>query len=389
MAPRALILDITRLAARLDGRPMTGIDRVEAAYLREALRRTAPLLLIWRQAPFTMVLGAGAGAALRAVIDGQAAAAGLPQRLRSHALGRAMGPGLARLIRRHAPTGGDYLNVGHMNLRPRGLAQMRRAGLRVQVMIHDTIPLDFPQFQPPGSPARFRRRLLAALRGADRIIANSAATAADVSRWAARLGLACPPVLTAPLGIDLAAPAALPAGLAADRPWFVTTGTIEPRKNHALLLDSWGLLAARLPAARVPLLLILGRRGWAGAALMARLDALPPDGPVRAWPGLDDGQVAALTAGARAALIPSWAEGFGLPAFEAAARGTPILAAPLPALAPLAGPGLTTLPPDDPAAWAEAVARATLAPAPRPAPLDFPGWTDHVDLVLSGLPALG
>ncbi|MDT9702392.1 glycosyltransferase, partial [Streptomyces sp. P17] len=92
------------------------------------------------------------------------------------------------------------------------------------------------------------------------------------------------------------------------RPRFVTLGTIEPRKNHALLLDVWD----SLPPPR-PQLVVIGRRGWADQALFARIAATPD---VAEFNTLDDGQVAAVLTGAQALLMPSFAEGFGLPLTE-------------------------------------------------------------------------
>ncbi len=110
----------------------------------------------------------------------------------------------------------------------------------------------------------------------------------DVLRWRDTLGIARrAPVTVAPIGTTLAAPASAPPDLDLSRPYFVALGTIEPRKNHALLLDAWDLLAQRLPASAVPRLFIFGRRGWCNEAVFARLDALPAGGPVRelrAWP---------------------------------------------------------------------------------------------------------
>ncbi|MEF9606119.1 glycosyltransferase, partial [Paracoccus sp. PXZ] len=134
--------------------------------------------------------------------------------------------------------------------------------------------------------------------------------------------------MAAPIGTRLAAPdpAGLPADLDLSHPFFVTLGTIEPRKNHALLLDTWQILERRPDP---PRLFIIGRRGWENRAVFARLDRLPPGGAVRELPDLDDGAVAALIGRSHGLLMPSRAEGFGLPLTEAAGRGIPVLASPL------------------------------------------------------------
>ncbi|RDW14785.1 glycosyltransferase, partial [Paracoccus thiocyanatus] len=187
-----------------------------------------------------------------------------------------------------------------------------------------------------------------------------------------------------PIGTRLAAPdpARLPADLDLSRPFFVALGTIEPRKNHALLLDAWQMLG-RMPDP--PRLFIIGRRGWENREVFARLDRLPPGGPVRELSDLDDGAVAALLARSHGLLMPSRAEGFGLPLTEAAGRGIPVLATPLPAARETLGDYATWLPPDAPADWAAELARLSDAAARRLPPLPVPDWDRHFALFRDGL----
>ena len=205
-----------------------------------------------------------------------------------------------------------------------------------------------------------------------------------VLRWRGRLGIPeRAPVIVAPIGTTLAAPVPgdLPPDLDLSRPFFVALGTIEPRKNHALLLDAWELLARRLPPSAIPQLFIVGRRGWENAATFARLDALPPGGPVREMNDLSDGAVAALLDRAHGLLMPSRSEGFGLPLTEAAARGTAVIATPLPTARALLGDAATFLPPDDTAAWAARIEAAAAQPRQVLQPVDVPGWSAHFETV--------
>lgn len=400
--PPALLLDVSRIVSRLGSGPATGIDRVEAAWLRQLQNR--PHLLLARVPKRQLLLPAAAGADLLGWLEDPASvprARGLVARLRradtprAHAdevlaaralaTGTATGLGLARAIARRLPQGGAWLALGHSNLDPgpwRALGPLRRVA-----MIHDTIPLDFPQFTRPGQDAAFRRRFTAALTRADLVLTVSEATRADVIRWRDRLGLpGRVPVAAVRIGTTLAAaaPAEIPADLPLDRPFFVALGTIEPRKNHALLLDAWPLLARRLPPEALPRLMILGRRGWENAATFARLDALSRGAPVIERAGLSDGAVAALLERAHGLVMPSLAEGFGLPLAEAAGRGVPVLATPLPAAREvLAGVPVRWLPGDDPAPWAEALAAMATAPPGRHPPLAPASWNAHVSDVLS------
>ena len=398
----AILLDVSRLISRLGQGPATGIDRVEAEWL--AHLQTRPHLLLCRVPRGQLLLPPAAGAAILRWIAGDIA--DLPQpgfldrlrgrqgprvcaeaALRRMALARAGrdGQGMARrVLKRLGPA--SYLNTGHANLDARLWQNLR--GLRRIVLIHDTIPLDHPEFTRAGQSGKFRDRFAAALSHAELVLTVSQASRADVLRWRDRLGLPDRARIEAvPLGTRLAAPArsAAIAGIPLERPFFVTLGTIEPRKNHALLLDAWQELARRMPADRLPRLFIIGRRGWENHQVFARLDMLPADGAVREYSGLDDGAVAYLLARSHGLLMPSRAEGFGLPLTEAAARGIPVLSAPLPAARELLGDYARWLSPDDPRGWAGAVALLAAAAPLRlhPPPVrDWSGYFVHADAVL-------
>jgi glycosyltransferase involved in cell wall biosynthesis len=343
---------------------MTGIDRVELAYLTRLLADPVPLFGLVRTAlGFVLLDRAGcAGLSARACGDiplgktdllGRITRRGHPDRARAEAEVRRLAvarvgvPGLARMLARHLPAGVSYLNVGHSNLTPRVLRSVRAlpAG-QVAVLIHDVIPLDHPEFTRAGIPQVFARKMAAVAAHADLVIHSAAATRVATEARLAALGRV-PPGLVAPLGVPVAVPAPLPPGLTPPTPYFVILGTIEPRKNHALLLDLWDRIA---PAAT---LVIAGARGWAGPDLLARLDARPP-GIVEA-PGLTDAQVATLLQGATALLFPSHAEGFGLPALEAAALRTPVVCSDLPVFRDLLGDYPVYLDPSDSYSWMETI----------------------------------
>jgi len=80
---------------------------------------------------------------------------------------------------------------------------------------------------------------------------------------------------------------------------------------------------------------------------------------------LSDVQLAPLLAGARALLLPSFAEGYGLPVAEALAAGVPVLCSELPALREVGGDVPEYLDPLDGVAWRNAIVDYTHADAPR------------------------
>ncbi|MFQ6546970.1 glycosyltransferase [Aestuariibius sp. 2305UL40-4] len=299
--------------------------------------------------------------------------------LRQVAFRRAPRMGLGWMVRRWLPAGTRYFNVGHSNLTRQVLGAFPKD--RVTVLIHDTIPLDLPDLQRPGIPERFRRKFDAVTDKAGNILCISHDTRQAVIRHAAQVDIANG-LLVAPNGVDLAEPDEdeIPTELDTGRPFFVVLGTIEPRKNHALLLDIWEDLGADAPA-----LVICGHRGWLNEDVFARLDHAAFMGrTVFECPGLSDGAVAALLEKSRGLLFPSLAEGFGLPAFEAAARGVPVLCSPLPAVKEHLGSLPIYADIADKSRWQTAIVElASRTGDDRPRPVETPDWSAHFKIALT------
>ena len=352
----ALLLDVSRLVwRRWAGRQPTGIDRVCLAYCHRFADR-ARAVVQWRGAVrviparqsrrlFDLLLAQGPG--FRAAF-----AATLPATV----AGRAS---------RADCRGQVYCNIGHTGLDHPALPRWIAANaLRAVFLVHDLIPITHPQFCRPGEAERHDLRMRHALACASGIIVNSAATRHELAHYAAKRQLPLPPVLSAWLGSP-----ELPAGIAPariDRPWFVTVGTIEGRKNHVCLLQVWQRLVQIMGPA-TPLLVIVGQRGWEAELAQAMIDRDPAIAAhVIELGRADDAQLAALIAGARALLMPSFAEGFGLPVIEALQLATPVIASDLPVFREIAGSIPLLIDPTDGPGWLAAVqAFITDGPARR------------------------
>jgi len=174
-------------------------------------------------------------------------------------------------------------------------------------------------------------------------------------------------------------PSGLPQGLPPEQPYFVTVGTIEPRKNHAFLLDLWEQMGSDAPP-----LLICGSRGWNNDAVFARLDALPPDSPVTELPGLSDAALAALIQQSAGMLFPSFAEGYGLPPIEALMLGSRVLCNDLAVLHEVLDTYATFAPVSDTENWLKTMNSWKNSPSEAVSGAGFEGpeWSDHFKTVL-------
>jgi glycosyltransferase involved in cell wall biosynthesis len=376
-----LLLDVSRLVwRRWAGRLPTGIDRVCLAYCMQFADR-ARAVVQWRGA--VRVVSARQSARLFGLLLAQGP--GFRGRFAAMVPGIMMGSAGPSDLR-----GQVYCNIGHTGLDHPALPRWIEAkGLRAVFLVHDLIPITHPQFCRPGEAARHDRRMRHALGAASGIIANSAATRADLAHYAAQRGLALPPVLAAWLGSPQLPAGATPARI--DRPWFVTVGTIEGRKNHAALLQVWQRLAQIMGDA-TPLLVIVGQRGWEADLAQAMIDRDPAIAAhVVEYGRADDAALAGLIAGARALLMPSFAEGFGLPVIEALQLSTPVIASDLPVFREIAGSIPLLIDPSDGPGWLAAVqAFVTDGPERRRQLAAMrgyraPGWPDHFDQVTAWL----
>lgn len=105
-------------------------------------------------------------------------------------------------------------------------------------------------------------------------------------------------------------------------PWLAV-GSLEPRKNHATLLDALELYWDRSVRPR-PLLLV-GGDGWRSEGLLARVATMEATGRVRRLGYVSEERLERLYGQSYALLFPSWHEGFGLPVLEAMASGCPVV----------------------------------------------------------------
>ena len=259
-----------------------------------------------------------------------------PRRALAEAWERGLGP---------APGGSDLIHA------PTPLTPPRRATPLV-VTIHDAVPWTHPETLTARG-ARWHRRMGERAAGtADAVIVPTRAVATELIEHLLLedrihvIGEGVSETLRVPSGADERA-----AALRLPPAYIVSLATLEPRKD----LDV-ALRALATPAVPDLPLLVIGQPGWGDVDLSARARSLGlVDGRVRELGRLTDPDVAVVLSRAAALLMPSRAEGFGLPVLEAMHLGVPVIASDAAALVEVAGGAAVHHPVGDANGLAEAL----------------------------------
>jgi glycosyltransferase involved in cell wall biosynthesis len=434
-APRlAVFYDASRLVNRAHSRVATGIDRIDLRFARAVLDHHGEdcqfIVRAWRWTvladralivtlvealeriwfdgggPEPAILRKIEGAGIRtSVIDIWPArpksAAGWPawlaglvrpagvtvRRWMRNALRRSPMPAITKLCDGRT---GVYVNCSHTGLaRRKGLlAALQRAGVtRTVAYIHDLIPIEYPEFTRAGQSQPFADFIAELSMAGAGFVANSKDTANRLEAYATRKGWPVGDVPVIYPGVEVKASpdagetAATTAAAPRTTPYFVIVGTVEPRKNHMLLLRIWRDLASS-GHAPMPHLHIVGKRGWENQQVFETLDYCTiTRRHVTEHNDMTDRELGALMRGARALLFPSIVEGYGLPLAEAMAQGVPVIASNLPVFREVVGVGIDYLDPLNTAGWREAVLKYSVNGSPDAvrrasdnSPMTIRGW---------------
>ena len=381
--------DITRLTTRVLNRTPNGIDRVDLAYASNFLAgggsprngmlflRALGLRVLTREGSMEVIEGIaahlgeednpnfdpgyrqikdwlrhgvepGVVAAQRIVTGRKNFAGGVLGWIKRHGLPHGRSP-VATL-----PREARYVNVSQYPLAIPGSFDWlaRRPDIRPIFFIHDLLPLEAPEYFRPGEYERHVQRLQTLARfGAGAIVSTHVVKSA-LEDHLARLDRRNLPILVAPLPVaPIFGAQEEPDAELGRHPYFVLCGTLEPRKNHLLILHVWRELARRHGDA-APKLILIGARGWESENIDDLLDRCRPlRDHVLEVSGLPTPSFKRVLKGARALLMPSFAEGYGLPIAEALATGAPVIASDIPVFREVAGDRFVGLSPIDGEGW--------------------------------------
>jgi len=246
------------------------------------------------------------------------------------------------------------------------VSRAKSNGAQIDVVVYDLLPVTHPEFFRPRLTDRFSHCLKLALKQGDRFLAISRHTCDALQDHAAALHMRAgdsAAFQSFRLGAQLdrvsgggkvrTALARIFHGDEATRPYLMV-GTLEPRKNHVLLLDAFEQVWRESPQSR---LVIVGRFGWMSSDLVKRILHHPQySRSLFLFTNLVDSELDFCYRNSRAFIFPSHAEGFGLPVVEALQHGLPVMASDIPIHREVVGDFCAYFDPYDPASLARLIA---------------------------------
>lgn len=205
---------------------------------------------------------------------------------------------------------------------------LKQKGVKIVTQLYDLIPITHPQFAYENTCMNFMIYVGANIRYADLIITSAKATADALDELCDRLGEKRKKCIVVPLGADFSAKNSeeeIDENIlsAAQGKYILMVGTIEPRKNHSLVIDALDNGLDKLGIK----VIFAGRIGWNVDALEKRIKEHPLLGKSLFFiEKPNDAGVDYLYKNAMAVAFPTFNEGFGLPMIEAFCRRTPVIA---------------------------------------------------------------
>jgi len=262
-----------------------------------------------------------------------------------------------------------------------------RGGANV-VCLYDLLPLMFPQAFPPSLVPLFERWFEEALTKSDAVVAISQSAAQDLLDYIEAMHSALKPNFRVGwwrLGADFSNStkeevSEKARSLGQGPSYFLSVGTIEPRKSYPIALDAFERLWRDGRNVRYA---IVGRRGWSARHMVSRILEHREYGSRLFWfDDAGDADLEFLYKHARAVLAPSFAEGFGLPIVEAARHGLPTIASDIPVFREVGGDAIAYFDCLDSRSLADKIVEFLGTPKSPP---DLPqtSWRESTEMLLT------
>ncbi|WED42817.1 glycosyltransferase family 4 protein [Legionella cardiaca] len=371
---QGLLIDVSRLFRRACRQQSpTGIDRVLLAYLQHYKQR-AQLLLRFGQFAF--------------ILSEQASRQASSLLLSWHP--KIFWPFIGLLIKdsfrseaKQSLKNIILLKIDYSGLHYEGLYHtLKRHGMKLIFMVHDLIPFENPEFFPTTKAQKYQRILSFIMNNATGIVTNSQTTTNSLINHIPNLKL-LPYLISASLapGITSSTPPRQERPIKEN--YFLIVGTIQRRKNHLFLLKLWLKLIER-HGIDTPKLVLIGERGYLCKQTLALLDNCDLIKKFIIEHPANDEDLLTYLHHAQALLLPSLAEGYGLPLIEALSAGTPVIANNLSVFHEIAGDIPDFIPVQNAQQWLACIENYMLANSTlraiqlqRISQFSIPNWQTH------------
>lgn len=221
------------------------------------------------------------------------------------------------------------------------LPQLKGRGIKIVTYIYDIIPITYPQFFHTNTLYYFMDYFGANLQYSDAFIVSTQSVLDEIYQISERMGLKRIPGFVSWLGSDFHIKQEedtirhdAEEFIQKKQKYVLIVGTVEPRKNHKILLDAFDKELFDKDIC----LVIVGKIGWNVENLEKRIRSHPQIGrKLYFFEGLNDASVNLLYKNALFVAFPTYDEGFGLPMIEAFQRGVPVIASDCPVLREVGG----------------------------------------------------
>lgn len=227
-----------------------------------------------------------------------------------------------------APERAIYINATHFPMEWRSHVSWldERPDVRLILFVHDLLPIERPDLFWGAETLRHSKRLALLARRGTAALVTSRHVEDELTALMKREGRMDLPVFRGPPPVA-AEFFRRPSfdGALNEACYFVVCGTIEPRKNHLLLVNVWRRLTRKF-GPKAPKLLVIGKRGWKCDRIMTEILRKDLRSSVILVSGLPTSIYKVILSHAVALLAPSLAEGMGLSIGEAQALGVPVIA---------------------------------------------------------------
>ncbi|MDL2285938.1 glycosyltransferase [Desulfococcaceae bacterium OttesenSCG-928-F15] len=227
------------------------------------------------------------------------------------------------------------------------LRSLKYQGVNIKFLVHDLLPIQYPDFFVPGGDDFYKKWLYAILEF-DGIICVSKATSHAFDTWVQANNIQLPAHFTnlwshngadlknANPTIDMPNDSSSILETISKTVSFLMVGTIEPRKGHAQILTAFEKLWSDDKNIN---LIIVGKQGWLVEELIDQIVSHPEKNKKLFWlQGVSDLYLEKIYKASTCLIAASYGEGFGLPLIEAAQYDIPIIARDIPVFREIAGP---------------------------------------------------